>query len=183
MHGKEVVHGANDNLTGVALSMALGKHFAENRLQNTRVRIISFGSEEAGLRGAFSYVKANKKALIEENALLVNIDTIKDEEYLTIATNELNTLCFFDKDLISSLESSFEALGTPVKTLPLTVGASDASAFIINGLPALSLIGMTTETLDPTYHTRLDNMENLNPTAMKKLLPVLIHFGESRDQN
>ena len=182
MHAEEVVHGANDNLTGVAMSLALGKHFASNRLQNTRIRIISFGSEEAGLRGAFAYVKANKAALQAENALLVNIDTIKDEEYLTIATNETNTLSFFDKGLVQQLKKSFDALNTPVKTLPLAVGASDASAFIINGLPALSLIGMTTETLDPTYHTRLDNLEHLNPKAMEKLLPVLIDFGEKLDK-
>lgn len=183
MHGKEVVHGANDNLTGVSMSLALGEYFAANKMKNTRVRIISFGAEEAGLRGAFAYVKENKQALQEENALLINIDTIKDEAYLTIATNELNTLSFFDPELIKQLKASFDALKTPVKTLPLTVGASDASAFRINGLPALSLIGMTTETLDPSYHTRLDNMEHLNPKAMEKLLPVLVHFVESRDKD
>jgi hypothetical protein len=35
----------------------------------------------------------------------------------------------------------------PVKTLPITTGASGASAFIINGVPALSLIGMIQKNL------------------------------------
>lgn len=182
MHGKEVVHGANDNLTGIALSTELGKHFAANRLKNTRIRIISFGAEESGLRGAFDYVKSNKQILLKENALLINLDTIKDEEFLTIASNELNTLSFFDKTLIKEMQAAFAAENVPVKTLPLTVGASDASAFIINGVPALSLIGMTTEKLDPSYHTRLDNMEHLNPKAMQTLKKVLIRFTEKRDQ-
>lgn len=182
MHGKKVVHGANDNLTGVALSLALGKYFAANKPRNTRIRIISFGAEEAGLRGAFAYARANKQQLKDENALLVNIDTIKDEEFLTIATSEVNTFSFFDKKNISNLEKSFKATNTPVKLLPLSVGASDASAFMMEGLPALSLIGMTTEKLDPTYHTRLDNLENLNPKAMKVLKKVLIHFVENNDK-
>ena len=182
MHGKEVVHGANDNLTGIALSTELGKHFSANRLKNTRIRIISFGAEESGLRGAFAYVWANKQKLLEEKALLVNVDTIKDEEFLTIASNELNTLSFFDKKLIAEMQSAFAAQNVPVKTLPLTVGASDASAFIINGVPALSLIGMTTEKLDPTYHTRLDNLEHLNPKAMETLKKVLIQFVETREK-
>lgn len=182
MHGKEVVHGANDNLTGLALSLELGKHFAVNRLKNTRIRVISFGAEEAGLRGAFAYARANKQQLIEENALLINVDTIKDEEYLTIASSEVNTLCFFDKEKIAQLKTAFDATNTPVKILPLSVGASDASAFCIEGLPALSLIGMTTETLDPTYHTRLDNVEHLNPKAMQTLKKVLVRYVEDLDQ-
>lgn len=182
MHGKEVVQGANDNLTGVALSYGLGKYFAQNRPKHTRIRIISFGAEEMGLRGAFAYVKANKKRLIEENALLVNLDTIKDKEHLTIATNETNTLSFFDKNLIKEMKDSFDACNMPVKTLPLTVGASDASAFKINKLQALSIIGMSSETLDPTYHTRLDNLNNLNDTAMNLTKEVMIHFVEKRDK-
>jgi hypothetical protein len=109
MHGKEVVHGANDNLTGIALSNDLSKHFSLNRLKNTRIRIISFGAEESGLRGAFNYVKTNKNALLLENALLVNLDTIKNEEFLTIASNELNTLNFFYKTLIKEMQDAFAA--------------------------------------------------------------------------
>ncbi|MCB9256417.1 MAG: M20/M25/M40 family metallo-hydrolase [Chitinophagales bacterium] len=181
MHGQEVVHGVNDNLTGVALSFELGKYFSKNRLKHTKIKVISFGAEEAGLRGAFAYAKENKALLLKENSLLVNVDTIKDLEHLCIATNELNTLSFFDKGLIAKLKQSFDAKGVSVKTLPLTVGASDASAFMMNGLPALSLIGMTTEKLDPTYHTRLDNLDNFDPKALEKLKEVLIHFVEEID--
>lgn len=182
MHGKEVVHGANDNLTGVAMSVAMAEHFYVNRPQHTRIRVISFGAEEAGLRGAFAYARKYKESLLADKALLVNLDTIKDKEYLTIATNELNTLSFFDKQHIANMKASFDACSVPVKLLPLTVGASDASAFIIEGLPALSLIGMTTERLDPTYHTRLDNVNHLNDEAMLALKEVLIHFVGERDK-
>lgn len=182
MHGKDTVQGANDNLTGVAMSVEMAKYFSQNRPKNTRIRCISFGSEEAGLRGAFDYAQSNKKQLLHENAVLVNLDTIKDEEFLTIASSEINTFCFFDKKLIAEMEASFKAKNTPVKILPLTVGASDASAFCIEGLPVISMIGMTTEKLDPTYHTRLDNLDHLDGKAMEKLKPVLIDFVEKRDK-
>lgn len=182
MHGKDTVHGANDNLTGVAMSVEMAKYFSENRPKNTRVRCISFGSEEAGLRGAFDYARTNKEKLLKENAILVNLDTIKDEEFLTIASSEINTFCFFDKKLIAEMEASFKAKNTPVKILPLTVGASDASAFCIEGLPVISMIGMTTEKLDPTYHTRLDNLDHLNGKAMERLKPVLVDFVKKRDE-
>jgi hypothetical protein len=65
----------------------------------------------------------------------------------------------------------------------LDVGASDASAFSIMGLPALSLIGMMSEKLDPCYHTRLDNLEHLDGKAMEAMKEVLIHFIRKWDND
>lgn len=176
MHDKEVVHGALDNLTGVAMALEMAKVFSVEQLMHTRVRCISFGAEEAGLRGAYAYGKKHKKQLLEEKALLINLDTIKDLEHLAIATRETNTLVGFDKHLISRMARSFEFHGIAVKKIPFDIGASDASAFRILGLPALSLIGMRTDTLDPCYHTRLDNLDHLDGTAMEALKQVLVHF-------
>jgi len=176
MHGKEVVDGVNDNLTGVAMAVEMAKVFSANRPKHTRIRCISFGSEEAGLRGAWAYAKKNKQQLLNEKALLINIDSIKDLEHLAIATRETNTLVGYDKTLVSELKASFDATGVAVKTLPFDMGASDASAFRIQGLPALCIIGLRTDTLDPTYHTRLDNLDNLDGTAMEALKKALVHY-------
>jgi len=176
IHGTEVVHGANDNLTGVAMVVEMAKVFSANRLQHTRIRCISFGSEEAGLRGAYAYGKANKEKLLSEKAFMLNIDTIKDLEHLTIGTRETNTLVSFKKEDIEKMERSFKAMNVGYKKLPIDVGASDASAFRMLGLPALSLFGMRSDILDPCYHTRLDNLEHLDGTAMEAMKKVLVHF-------
>ncbi len=52
----------------------------------------------------------------------------------------------------------------------------------MQGLPALSLIGMMSDKLDPCYHTRLDNVEHLDGAAMEAMKKVLIHFIENLDQ-
>lgn len=183
MHGKEVVHGVNDNLTGVAMAVEMVKVFSVQRLQHTRIRCISFGSEEAGLRGAHAYAKKHRQQLLDEKALLINLDTIKDLGFLTIGTRETNTLVNFNPALVTKMENSFKASGISVKKLPIDIGASDASAFRILGLPALSLIGMRTDTLDPTYHTRLDNLVHLDGTAMDAMKKVLVHFASEWDKS
>jgi len=183
MHGDKVVDGALDNLTGVAMAVEMAKYFSANRLQHTRVRCISFGAEEAGLRGAWAYGKENKEKLLREKAFMINLDTIKDLEHLTIGTRETNTLVDFKKADIELMERSFQAVNVPCRKLPLDVGATDASAFRIMGLPALSLIGMMSEKLDPCYHTRLDNLEHLDGTAMEALKKVLVHFITEWDKN
>lgn len=182
MHGKEVVHGAYDNLTGVSVAVEIAKHFSQNKLKKTRVRAVSFGSEEAGLRGAFAYSKSNKESLLKEKALIINLDTIKDLEHLTIVTSELNTLCFLRKDLIQQMEKSFKAEKVGYKKLPLGVGATDSSALHMAGLPVISIIGMNSEHLDPTYHTRLDNTDFLKGDAMEALKRVLVNFIEEVDK-
>jgi hypothetical protein len=182
MHGDQVVHGASDNLTGVALSVEMAKIFAVHKLKHTRLRVISFGAEEACLRGSWAYAKDHKEQLLREKAFLFNLDTIKDVEHLTIGTSETNTLVFYKKEHIKLVEDAFIAANVPVKKLPLMVGASDASAFHIVGIPAICVIGMDSGKLDPTYHTRLDVVENINPRALELMKQVLVKFITTWDE-
>jgi len=181
MHAEEVVDGASDNLTGVAMAVEMAKEFSQQRLQHTRLRLISFGAEESGLRGAWAYGRDHKAQLIREKAFLLNIDTIKDPEHLTIGTSEVNTLVFYKEEHINMVEQAFIAASVPVKKLPLAVGASDASAFHIQGLPAICVIGMDSEKLDPAYHTRLDVISCINPQALESMKKVLLQFVKSWD--
>ena len=63
MHGDNPVHGACDNLSGVSIAFDMLKHFADpnekgkSTLKNTRIKFVSFGSEETGLTGSTQYVK------------------------------------------------------------------------------------------------------------------------------
>lgn len=187
MHGKQVVDGAMDNLTGVAMAVEMAKVFADSgnpgksRLQRTRLRLVSFGSEECGLRGSHAYAVQNKEQLLKENAVLINIDTIKDTEHLSIIKSEINTQVRYDKAIVAALNQAFADSHVPVKQINLTVGATDASAFGIHKLPAVSIIGMNSSAFDPCYHTRLDCMENLNPEALEALKGVLVRFIEGWD--
>ena len=60
---KRPVMGANDNLTGCFISMAVVKYMQHHdiRFENTEVWVVLTGSEEAGLRGAKAFCKAHKR--------------------------------------------------------------------------------------------------------------------------
>ncbi len=180
--GEKVVDGAIDNLTGVALAVEMAKVFSMRKLQHTRLRVISFGSEEACLRGSYAYAKAHKQQLLDEKAFLFNLDSIKDPEHLTICTSEISTFVHYKKEHIALVETAFGQADVPVLKLPITVGASDGSAFHMNGLPAITVIGLNSQRLDPTYHTRLDIADNINPQALESMKKVLIQFIENWDQ-
>ena len=187
LHGPTLVDGAIDNLSGLAIADAVGRHFAQARaqgrgLRRTRLRLISFGSEEAGLKGSYAYARAHVAQLREERAVLVNVDSIKSAESLFIATSEPNLLVRYPPWLVARLSAAFQAVGVPVQTAAVTIGASDGASFARRGLPAVTIFGLNPKRLDPTYHTRLDTLANLDPAALTAVERALIQFIEAWDQ-
>ena len=188
LHGERVVDGAIDNLSGVAVAVQVVEHFARarrlgvNALQRTRVCVVCFGSEEAGLKGSYAYARAHAEQLRAEGAVLVNVDSIKSAESLFIATSEPNLLVRYPPWLVARLSAAFQAVGAPVQTAAVTIGASDGASFARRGLPAVTIFGLNPKRLDPTYHTRLDTLANLDPAALTAVERALIQFIETWDQ-
>lgn len=187
LHGPTLVDGAIDNLSGVAIADAVGRHCAQARaqgrgLRRTRLRLISFGSEEAGLKGSYAYARAYARQLGAEGAVLINVDSIRSAESLFIATSEPNLLVRYPPWLVACLTAAFQAAGVPVRTAAVTIGASDGASFARRGLPAVTIFGLNPKRLDPTYHTRLDTLANLDPAALTAVERALIRFVEAWDQ-
>lgn len=183
MHDKRVrIHGASDNLTGVALAVEMAKVFSAERLAHTRLRLVSFGAEEPFLRGSDAYAARHGRRLRDENAVLINIDTIKQRRYLSLVRRELNTLASYPRELRARLKTSFAAEGVAVREVDMAVGGTDGAAFRRAGLPAVSIIGLNTQKFDPVYHTRLDRLENMEPGGVEALRGVLVHFIRAWDR-
>lgn len=177
MHNKEVkVDGALDNLTGVAMAVEMAKIFSQDKLQHTRLRLVSFGAEEPCLRGSVAYANKHYSRLKKEKAVLINLDTIKEKKYLSIATSELNTMVKYPPKLVQKMEASFRACKVPVKKVTIGIGGTDGAAFRFRNLPAVTIIGLDSSNFDPCYHTRLDNLEHINPDGLEALREVLVHF-------
>lgn len=188
IHGKTKVDGASDNLSGVAVAMGTGSHFAHasekgrSTLKHTRLKLVSFGAEEPGLKGSGAYVRDFKDQLLEDKAVLLNVDSVRLVDKLSIASSESNVLVRYPKDLIEKMKLSFEANGVPGRAFDVSIGASDAARFGMRGIPATTIVGIDTTRLDHTYHTRLDTIENLDPAALDKTRDILVHFISTWDE-
>lgn len=182
IHGKNVIQGAQDNLSGVAIAAAVCRHFAASRLRHTRVRVVSFGCEEPGLRGSDAYAKDFKEQLKKENSVCINIDGVKDADKLTIITAEPMVLARYNDFMIQRLENSFRALSIPYLKKMIPVGATDGVSFVRQGIPAVSIIGQSTVRLDRTYHTRLDTPECVDERALELTRQAVIQFIDTWDK-
>lgn len=181
------VDGACDNLSGVAIAYEIFKKFADEKnrgksvLQNTRLKFVSFGCEETGLTGSFNYVEQQKEILKTENTHLINIDSIRLPEEVIVIEQEMMSGTNYSTDLINRIQHSFKEKSIPLKTGKTPIGGTDGVPFNRAGIPAVSIIGLSMKKLDPTYHTRRDTIENLNPLALENTMNGLVQFVKNWD--
>ena len=174
---QRVSPGANDNLTGVLLSVALAKYLHDRgqTLEHTEIRILNTGSEEAGLRGARAYAERHREELTGTPSLYVAVDTFRDLEYMAVYDRDLNGFLRHDPEAAKLLADAARRAGHELPFRKLPVGASDAAAFTQAGLRAIALIAQ-----DPTpprwYHTRLDTPELLNPECIEAGMRVMLEL-------
>ena len=187
-HGDIVVEGACDNLSGVIISKNVVSAFADpahkgkSILRHTRIRFISFGSEEKGLRGSTAYCEAHKRDLRREDAHILNTDSVRLPGEINIVTGELMSFVTFDKNLVEKTEMAFQSKNIPYKKGKLPMGGTDAIPFQQEAIPALSIIGMNMKSLDPTYHTRLDVIDNVDQQALDYVRDGLIALVRQWDK-
>ena len=87
-----IVPGAADNLSACAVSVAMCRFLVENPdsiPDGTEIRFITFGSEEAGLRGSRRYVARHLEELKCLDARLLNYEIIA-HPVISILTSDVN---------------------------------------------------------------------------------------------
>jgi hypothetical protein len=141
--GGGTVPGAADNLSASALAVALCRFLVSNPSYipaGTEIRFVSFGSEEAGLRGSRRYVARHLAELKRLDARLLNFETVAHPE-IGILTNDVNGVKN-SPEMVKSVVAAAERAGVPfkVKPYPIGGGASDTGSFSQAGLKAVTLL-------------------------------------------
>jgi hypothetical protein len=178
-----VIVGASSPQVGVAVAHAVGKRLAAERLQHTRIVVVSFGSEETGLKGSGAFVKHYREQLEATPHFLINLDGMLDIDNMFIIKAEPSIPASHDKRVIAKVSAAFVRNGLEPKLGTIPVGATDASSFSRNGLSAMSIVGLPMDRLHPTYHTRLDTIDCLTPATMDRMVDILVDLAKDWDAN
>ncbi len=167
------VPGAADNLSASALAAAMCRFLVKNPScipADTEIRFISFGSEEAGVRGSRRYVKRHLDELKRLDARQLNYETIAHPE-IAILTSEANGTVKNSPEMVRSVIEAAQHAGVPYKVKPATLGTgSDAGPFSRAGLKATTLLGFNIQQMVAFYHQDRDTPEVL---TIEPLLNVL----------
>ncbi len=182
-HTYHPVLGAFDNLSGVAVVLGIGKFLSQNKdkpeifPKNTRIYLISFAGEEAGLRGAKRYINTHFHELKEEGTIVVNMDSIGKQDIVIIHDREPGIGAKHDPKIYKPLFEIAKKINPNAKISPLPFGATDGAAFSKKGIPTTSIGALNLkDELPPYYHTRLDTPENVEKEALGQFLEICLEY-------
>ncbi|MFX0012200.1 MAG: M28 family metallopeptidase [Candidatus Hermodarchaeota archaeon] len=185
------VPGAVDNLSAVAIVLAIGKFLKENKdyiPKHTEIRLISFGCEEAGLRGAYRYAKNHFDELNEFNAECVNMDGIQSKDNVSIIDFEPSTRTKHSDIVVEKITHAASSSGIRVKSLALggsgtlekvigqITGGTDATAFSKAGIKAASITAMDLKKMLKLYHQHTDTLDKIESESLESVLKICITY-------
>jgi Zn-dependent M28 family amino/carboxypeptidase len=174
------VPGAADNLSASALSVAICRFLVNHPAyipEDTEIRFISFGSEEAGLRGSRRYVERHLEELKSLDARLLNFETVAHPEII-IPTSDVNGVKN-SPVMVSSVAAAARQAGVPFKVQPYPTGGggSDAGPFSQAGLKAVTLLPFKIpQQIVEFYHQKWDRPEILTIDPLLNVLKLAIEW-------
>lgn len=181
---KRVVDGANDNLSGCYMGIAVLKYLKDEgiELENTELGVVLTGSEEAGLRGSKAWCEAHKGEFDDVPTFIFSYDTIHDPKYLMTNYRDLNGTVAVDKDVSDLFMEACAELDIHCLKgmVPPLGGATDSAAFAQAGFRATGITGLNHK-LESYYHTRRDSYDNMNEDGLAKCFAASVKALEMFD--
>ena len=181
---RRVVDGANDNLSGCYMGIAVLKALKDEgiELENTELAVVLTGSEEAGLRGAKAWCEQHKGEFDDVPTFIFSYDTINDPKYLMTNYRDLNGTVKADKDVSDLFMEAAQAVNVPCKKgwVPPLGGATDSAAFAQAGFRATGVTGLNHK-LESYYHTRKDTYTNMNAQGLANCFAATVKALEIFD--
>lgn len=179
-----VVDGANDNLSGCYMGIAILKALQDEGInfENTEVGVIITGSEEAGLRGSKAWCEAHKGEFDDVPTFIYSYDTIHDPKFLMTNYRDLNATVKADKDVSDLFMEAAKELDIHCQKgmVPPLGGATDSAAFAQAGMRATGITGLN-HALEDYYHTRRDTYDNMNLEGLADCYAVSVKVLEMFD--
>jgi hypothetical protein len=177
------VAGANDNASGVGLTLAIGEHYARNPLHRTEIWCVITGAEESGYpAGARKFVDAHLPDLREAEVLILDNIGAGDLRHLT---REGITLPLkMDEGLLAlarRLGAAHPDWG--IRDSACDLGYTDATPVLAAGCRAIALWAEGPDGFLLNYHWPTDTFENVDPKTVGRAAVLITEMIEAIDRD
>ena len=192
-HADAWFDGAGDNGDGLAVLLALGRHFAkpQNQLRRTLVLVVSAGHHSSGLNGPRNAVRMNPN--IFENALLIfNLEHVAqrnitparfsfDDGYREFTADSgeapivagISNRSPFLQELFTEGVARY---GTNFVSSASTMASGEGGGYRSAGVPIV-----TTMQAPPLYHTSGEVLEVISVPGMERMARFMVYFVKALD--
>ncbi|MHA1700075.1 MAG: M28 family peptidase [Promethearchaeota archaeon] len=188
--GDKVVPGASDNLSGIAVCVAVADYFSRNKLKNVELIIGSMGSEEIGDQGAKYFVSRHGDLL--KDAYILVLEEMGTGNIFNIITKDFHVKKPYPEEVIRFIEKAYERYKInnpdvfPIQRKKIPFGSSDACMYHNAGYKVGFLV--TAHVSEDTtkdekklqkpknWHSMRDTWQNISKTTLKHAIGITIEF-------
>ncbi len=158
---RDVVPGANDNLSSVAAIVALAHALREQPVRGVRVILLSTGSEESFMEGMQGFGRRHFPGLPRETTEFVCLECVGSPFLCVVEGEGMLLMRHYPEEAREALARAGDAAGVPLRRGLKTVGATDGLIALRAGY-RVSTLGAVDETKFPSnYHWHSDVPDNL----------------------
>ena len=169
---RDPVPGANDNLSAVATAWETVRRLAAAPPRHVEVRVVSFGSEEPGLKGSRDFAIRHRDEL--RDAVLINLESLAQSGRLCVLTGEFLSGARHAPEAVRLVRDAAQDAAIPLDARPLYHGLTDASSFSTRGLPATAVIRLNEHGFLDHYHSPGDSTEHLSEEHLEEAVRLCL---------
>jgi Iap family predicted aminopeptidase len=168
----EVVPGANDNLSAVAVLVALAHELRERPPDGVRVILLSTGSEESFMEGMQGFGRRHFASLSRETTEFVCLECVGSPHLCVVEGEGMLRMQDYPERSRERLARAGEAAGIGLRRGLRTVAATDALIALNAGYPTCTLGGVDETKFPANYHWPSDVPGNLTWSSIDDAVSV-----------
>ncbi|MDE3134368.1 MAG: M28 family peptidase [Acidobacteriota bacterium] len=173
IHGSPVVPGANDNLSAVAVLVALAERLRDEPLSGLRVMLVSCGAEEVIQGGINSFAAAHFPQLPQDRTWFLALETV-GSPILAMCEGEGPVVMedYYDRRFRDLIARAADSSGAPLRRGLRARNSTDAVIPSHARYPTALLVSIDRHKALSNYHLPSDTPENVDYRTVTHALHV-----------
>jgi Zn-dependent M28 family amino/carboxypeptidase len=153
---RDVVPGANDNLSAVAALLELARAFAADPPRDLRVLLLSTGSEESFMEGMRGFVSRHRAELDPARTRYLVLESLGSPELILMEGEGMIRMHDYDAAMRAAVAAAATAASVPLRRGLRSGLATDALISHLAGYPTATLASIDEYKLPVNYHSQRD---------------------------
>ena len=169
---RAVVPGANDNLSAVAVNVALVRAFREDPPPGVRVILLSTGSEESFMEGMQGFMRRHRGDLSTARTEFVCLECVGSPQLCVVEGEGMLRMRLYSERSREALVAAGRAAGVELRRGLRTVAATDGLISMRAGYRTCTLAGVDETKFPSNYHWPTDTPDNVSWESVEGAVAV-----------
>jgi acetylornithine deacetylase/succinyl-diaminopimelate desuccinylase-like protein len=167
-----VVPGANDNLSAVAVNVALARSLRDDPPPGVRVILLSTGAEEAFMEGMQGFMRRHRGELDPGRTEFVCLECVGSPQLCVVEAEGMLRMRQYTERSRERLAAAGRAAGVALRRGLRTIAATDGLISLRAGYPTCLLGGVDETKFPANYHWPSDTPDNLAWNSIEDAIAV-----------